>query len=69
MFWSNIFKYYLELGQAKEAYNALVSNPDLERQRNCLQLFVTVLCEQLEFKTLCLFPYEGFVDNVIQFMI
>ncbi|RDD42641.1 Nuclear pore complex protein Nup160 [Trichoplax sp. H2] len=69
VFWSNIFKYYLELGQAEQAYNALASNPDVERQKDCLQLFVTVLCENLDFKTLCQFPYEGFVDIVSEIML
>jgi nuclear pore complex protein Nup160 len=40
------------------AYDAMMKNPDPERQNNCLRRFVVVCCENNEVRRLCDLPFE-----------
>eukprot|EP00794_Sanderia_malayensis_P016776 gene16776-18471_t len=65
MLWSNIFKCHMQLGQNKEAYQAIICNPDNLRRRNCLHNFIITLCERGEIKEICEFSYSSMEDEVI----
>ena len=62
--WSKVFKHQLELGHNDEAYDALVSNPDPTRRKDCLRQLVVVLCERGQLQTLVQFPYIDLHDEV-----
>jgi len=66
MLWSNIFKSHLKLGHIKDAYQAIVLNPDRQRRRNCLNNFVVTLCERKQFQELCNFSYSSMEDEVVK---
>lgn len=48
--WSNAFKYSLDLKNFRDAYCAIVSNPDVDSKYVCLRRFIIVLCELGETK-------------------
>ncbi|KAG9439278.1 hypothetical protein H6P81_019443 [Aristolochia fimbriata] len=64
--WANVFKFNLDLNNYKDAYCAIVSNPDEESQDICLRRFLIVLCERGASKVLCdgELPFVGLVDKL-----
>ncbi|XP_015689514.1 nuclear pore complex protein NUP160 [Oryza brachyantha] len=66
--WANVFKYKLDLKNFREAYCAIVSNPDDDSKYVCLRRFIIVLCELGETKVLCNgeIPFTGLVEKVEQ---
>lgn len=48
--WANVFKYSLDLKHFRDAYCAIVSNPDDDSKYVCLRRFIIVLCELGETK-------------------
>ena len=44
--WSNIFKFMLDLNYYRDAYCAIISNPDDDSKYICLRRFIIVLCER-----------------------
>uniref|UniRef100_A0A0D9VC52 Uncharacterized protein n=1 Tax=Leersia perrieri TaxID=77586 RepID=A0A0D9VC52_9ORYZ len=66
--WANVFKYKLDLKNFREAYCAIVSNPDDDSKYVCLRRFIIVLCELRETKVLCNgeIPFTGLVEKVEQ---
>jgi len=43
--WANVFKFSLDLKHYRDAYCAIISNPDEDSKCICLRRFVIVLCE------------------------
>lgn len=43
--WANVFKFSLDLKHYRDAYCAIISNPDEDSRSICLRRFVIVLCE------------------------
>lgn len=66
--WSKMFKYQLELGHNDEAYNAMVSNPDPSRRKDCLRQLLVTLCERGDLQTLVGFPYIDLQDEVVSIL-
>ncbi|WVZ77924.1 hypothetical protein U9M48_025718 [Paspalum notatum var. saurae] len=66
--WANVFKYSLDLKHFRDAYCAIVSNPDDDSKYICLRRFIIVLCELGETKVLCNgeIPFAGLVEKVEQ---
>ncbi|KAK3155994.1 hypothetical protein QOZ80_2AG0101430 [Eleusine coracana subsp. coracana] len=66
--WANVFKYSLDLKHFRDAYCAIVSNPDDDSKYVCLRRFIIVLCELGETKVLCNgeIPFTGLVEKVEQ---
>eukprot|EP01097_Dermamoeba_algensis_P006883 TRINITY_DN4298_c0_g1_i1.p1 TRINITY_DN4298_c0_g1~~TRINITY_DN4298_c0_g1_i1.p1 ORF type:complete len:804 (+),score=227.59 TRINITY_DN4298_c0_g1_i1:309-2414(+) len=62
--WSCIFKHSLTLLRFEDAYVAMVSNPDVDRQRDCLKTLVVGLCKHGKVKMLCELPFVGWLDDV-----
>ncbi|KAI9177139.1 hypothetical protein LWI28_011540 [Acer negundo] len=50
--WANVFKFTLDLNLLRDAYCAIISNPDEERKYICLRRFVKVLYERKATKVL-----------------
>lgn len=48
--WSNVFRFSLDLKHYRDAYCAIISNPDEESKYICLRRFVIVLCENCATK-------------------
>lgn len=48
--WANVFKYSLDLKHFRDAYCAIISNPDEDSKYICLRRFIIVLCELGETK-------------------
>ncbi|TVU33474.1 hypothetical protein EJB05_25294, partial [Eragrostis curvula] len=66
--WANVFKYSLDLKHFRDAYCAIVSNPDEDSKYVCLRRFIIVLCELGETKVLCNgeIPFTALVEKVEQ---
>ncbi|CAM0946979.1 unnamed protein product [Alopecurus aequalis] len=66
--WANVFKYSLDLKNFRDAYCAIVSNPDDDSKYVCLRRFIIVLCELGEIKVICNgeIPFTGLVEKVEQ---
>ncbi|MCO5575504.1 hypothetical protein L7F22_029305 [Adiantum nelumboides] len=66
--WANIFKFSLDKRKYKEAYCAVMSNPDKESKHVCLRRFLIVLCEQKAAEVLCgsELPYGGMLERLEQ---
>ncbi|KAH7286776.1 hypothetical protein KP509_32G022400 [Ceratopteris richardii] len=64
--WANVFKFCLDRNKFKEAYCAIMSNPDNESKFVCLRRFLIVLCEQKAAEVLCGsdLPYTGMLERV-----
>lgn len=43
--WANVFKFSLDLQHYRDAYCAIISNPDEDSKHICLRRFIIVLCE------------------------
>nr|VZI19174.1 unnamed protein product [Spirometra erinaceieuropaei] len=54
---TRIFKHQLTLGNTDRAYALVMSNPDKARQRDCLHMLVTTLCDRGETAALVNFDY------------
>lgn len=63
-----LFKYYLELGRNKDAFAAMLANPDHTRRLTCLRQFVVVLFERQQLKALIEFSYKDLEDEVVEIM-
>lgn len=50
--WANVFRFSLDLKHYRDAYCAIISNPDDESRYICLRRFVIVLCENYATKVL-----------------
>ncbi|KAI4964275.1 hypothetical protein ZWY2020_006756 [Hordeum vulgare] len=66
--WANVFKYSLDLKNFRDAYCAIISNPDDDSKYVCLRRFIIVLCELGETKVICNgeIPFTGLVEKVEQ---
>lgn len=66
--WANVFKFTLDLKQYRDAYCAIISNPDEDSKYICLRRFIIVLCELGAAKVLCdgKLPFVGLVEKVEQ---
>lgn len=66
--WANVFKYSLDLKHFRDAYCAIISNPDDDSKYICLRRFIIVLCELGETKVLCNgeIPFTDLVEKVEQ---
>ncbi|KAL6888651.1 hypothetical protein ACP4OV_009677 [Aristida adscensionis] len=66
--WANVFKYSLDLKHFRDAYCAIISNPDDDSKYVCLRRFIIVLCELGETKVLCNgeIPFTDLVEKVEQ---
>ncbi|CAN8004581.1 unnamed protein product [Ixodes hexagonus] len=62
--WSLLFRCELELGHVKEAYDAIIQNPDEDEQAQCLRQFVVVLCERRQLSTFVSFPFKELINEV-----
>ncbi|XP_052552283.1 nuclear pore complex protein Nup160 [Tympanuchus pallidicinctus] len=60
-----LFKHHLDLGHNRDAYIALIQNPDRSRQLDCLRQLVVVLCERSQLQDLVEFPYINLHDEVV----
>lgn len=59
--WSNVFKFMLDLNYYRDAYCAIISNPDDDSKYICLRRFIIVLCERGAIKVFpCSFVGSGF---------
>ncbi|XP_077425205.1 nuclear pore complex protein Nup160 [Vanacampus margaritifer] len=63
--WTRIFKHHLDLGHNREAYEALIQNPDSSMQLDCLRQLVVVLCERAQLDDLVRFSYVNLHDEVV----
>lgn len=57
--YSVAFLHQLELGRDKEAFAALLANPDSERRKDCLQQLVVTLLDARRLGVLMDFNYDG----------
>ncbi|KAG0475193.1 hypothetical protein HPP92_014879 [Vanilla planifolia] len=66
--WANIFKFSLDLKNYRDAYCAIISNPDEDNKFICLRRFIIVLCEDGATKVLCdgKLPFIGMTEKVEQ---
>eukprot|EP00252_Welwitschia_mirabilis_P001382 TRINITY_DN11252_c0_g2_i1.p1 TRINITY_DN11252_c0_g2~~TRINITY_DN11252_c0_g2_i1.p1 ORF type:complete len:1206 (-),score=253.75 TRINITY_DN11252_c0_g2_i1:415-3597(-) len=66
--YANVFKFSVDLEQYREAYCAIISNPDEESKHVCLRRFIRVLFEQKALKVLCdcELPFVGLLERVDQ---
>ncbi|PKA58130.1 hypothetical protein AXF42_Ash019834 [Apostasia shenzhenica] len=66
--WANVFKFALDLKNYRDAYCAIISNPDEDSKYICLRRFIIVLCEDNATKVLCdgKLPFVGMTDKVEQ---
>ncbi|CAA7392045.1 unnamed protein product [Spirodela intermedia] len=66
--WSNVFKFMLDLNFYRDAYCAIISNPDDDSKYICLRRFIIVLCERGAIKVLCDgdLPFVGLLEKVEQ---
>ncbi|ONK68142.1 uncharacterized protein A4U43_C05F7880 [Asparagus officinalis] len=64
--WANVFKFSLDLKHYRDAYCAIISNPDEDSRSICLRRFVIVLCELGATKFLCdgKLPFVGMTERV-----
>ena len=53
---------------SQDAYDALVSNPDPARRRDCLRQFLIILTEQGRLQPLVNFQYEDLQNDVVQIL-
>ncbi|KAL6003715.1 hypothetical protein ACLOJK_004261 [Asimina triloba] len=44
--WANVFKFTLDLNHYRDAYCAIISNPDQDSRHICLRRFIIFLCER-----------------------
>ena len=58
---------YLSLS-VKDAYDALISNPDPSRRRDCLRQFLIILTEKGQLQPLVNFQYEDLQNDVVQIL-
>ncbi|TRZ00171.1 hypothetical protein DNTS_020923, partial [Danionella cerebrum] len=63
--WTRIFKHHLDLGHSREAYEALMQNPDSSRQLDCLRQLVVVLCERAQLQDLVQFSFVNLHEEVV----
>ncbi|KAI9202807.1 uncharacterized protein BJ171DRAFT_512078 [Polychytrium aggregatum] len=64
-----LFHEYLELLDFDAAYTALMSNTEPTSQKNCLERFVTKLCEHGEIEALCTkYSFSGLGTDVERFL-
>ncbi|XP_077374049.1 nuclear pore complex protein Nup160 [Festucalex cinctus] len=66
--WTRIFKHHLDLGHNREAYQALIQNPDPSTRLDCLRQLVVVLCERAQLDDLVRFSYVNLHDEVVAIM-
>ncbi|KAL0919897.1 hypothetical protein M5K25_012023 [Dendrobium thyrsiflorum] len=66
--WANVFKFSLDLKNYRDAYCAIISNPDEDSKYICLRRFIIVLCEHGATKVLCdgKLPFVGMAEKVEQ---
>ncbi|KAK1303809.1 hypothetical protein QJS10_CPB11g01906 [Acorus calamus] len=66
--WANVFKFSLDLNNYRDAYCAIISNPDEDSKTICLRRFINVLCEQGATKIMCdgELPFIGLIEKVEQ---
>ncbi|PWA68371.1 nucleoporin [Artemisia annua] len=66
--WANVFKFSLDLNNYKDAYSAIIMNPDEESKCICLRHFINVLFEHNAIKILCdgSLPFVGLAEKVEQ---
>ncbi|XP_058086565.1 nuclear pore complex protein NUP160 isoform X2 [Magnolia sinica] len=66
--WANVFKFTLDLNHYRDAYCAIITNPDQDSKHICLRRFIIVLCERGATKVLCdgELPFVGLMDKVEQ---
>ncbi|KAG6516093.1 hypothetical protein ZIOFF_026541 [Zingiber officinale] len=66
--WANVFRFSLDLKHYRDAYCAIISNPDDESRYICLRRFVIVLCENCATKVACDggLPFVGLLEKVEQ---
>eukprot|EP01018_Ginkgo_biloba_P012785 Gb_36285 [translate_table: standard] len=66
--WANVFKFSVDLEQYRDAYCAIISNPDEESKLICLRRFIIVLCERKATQILCdrELPFVGLLERVEQ---
>uniref|UniRef100_A0A1D1Y398 Nuclear pore complex protein Nup160 n=3 Tax=Anthurium amnicola TaxID=1678845 RepID=A0A1D1Y398_9ARAE len=64
--WANVFKFMLDLNYYRDAYCAIISNPDDDSKYICLRRFIIVLCERGATKVLCDgdLPFVGLLEKV-----
>lgn len=62
--YSIVFLNHLHLGQYKEAYDSLVSNPDGDRKKDCLRQLVVSLFNSKMLDTLMNFSFSGMQDDL-----
>ncbi|KAK6972555.1 nuclear pore complex protein Nup160 [Biomphalaria glabrata] len=62
---SKVFKEHLELGHNQQAFAAMMSNPDIDRKKDCLRQFLVVLCERGHLRDLVSFDYQDLEDEVV----
>lgn len=66
--WSKVFKYQLELGHNREAFNAMMANPDPSRKKDCLRQLLVTLCERGDLKSVVEFPYQDMENEVVSIL-
>uniref|UniRef100_A0A5K3EYE8 Nuclear pore complex protein n=1 Tax=Mesocestoides corti TaxID=53468 RepID=A0A5K3EYE8_MESCO len=59
---TRVFKHELAMGNTARAHALVMSNPDKARQRDCLHLFITTLCDRGETAELVNFEYGHMED-------
>lgn len=66
--WANVFKYSIDQKHYRDAYCAIISNPDEDSKFICLRRFIIVLCELGAAKILCdgTLPFVGLMEKVEQ---
>ncbi|KAK1326210.1 hypothetical protein QJS10_CPA01g00465 [Acorus calamus] len=66
--WANVFKFSLDLNNYRDAYCAIISNPDEDSKTICLRRFINVLCERGATKIMCdgELPFVGLIEKVEQ---
>ncbi|KAH9499948.1 hypothetical protein Btru_075996 [Bulinus truncatus] len=62
---SKVFKEHLVMGHNQEAFAAMMSNPDMDRKKDCLRQFLVVLCERGHLRDLVSFDYQDLEDEVV----
>lgn len=63
--YSTKFMAHLELGNTTEAYEALLSNPDISQRKICLRQFIVHHCDSGNLSALMAFAYKDIEDEFV----
>lgn len=68
IFYSVLFKHYLNLGHSEKAFATLIKNPDPSRKKDCLRQLIVYLCEKKHFQKIIELSYLAFEEEIISIL-